>query len=79
MTRARARGTQGGKTLLDLMDEATENPPLCSHGTGGMPHGWSLDVAPDSPYYRHWVHADPNCLRPNHRTLQPLEDMPDAQ
>lgn len=66
MTRRHGGGHQDGPDLLDLLEEASDDPPLCQHASTSVARGsfgWCLEVDPQSRYYGMWVHADPNCYR----------------
>lgn len=72
MPRSRTPG-QGQGSLLEVLEEATENPPLCPHAAGVRVEtgGWSLLHDPTSRYHLMWVHRHPNCMRPRFFRQEP--------
>lgn len=68
----RSTPPQPGPTLLDVLEEASDDPPLCPHAANVRVDtgGWTLEVDRYSRYYGTWVHGDPNCRRPRHLSKQ---------
>jgi hypothetical protein len=63
--RSTKQQTQDGPDLFDLLDEIEHGPSACPHvyAVGKNGSGWVVETAPDSPYFREWVHSDPACRR----------------